>query len=234
MSDEDAATLREDINTAFQERREKFKDMSEEKRDEYRRQEEEVRQNNAENVMMCGCCSSNPDLSLMSWWVSLKVPLPTPSGGGYGGDRLQAMVAMVEAECPDYISSCPSSCPSESIDIGTERVLEKPKKPNVDWSGLALEERDELKEQMQVLRDVFKEQVLKCSCCTGLSVAELLGSDEASSSSEDGNDEASSGDATSAESEEEANELLGRKFQFTFPIPNHPHIPHRGHQHGQF
>ena len=184
--------------------------------------------------MMCGCCSSNPDLSLVSWWVSLKVPLPTPSGGGYGGDRLQAMVAMVEANCPDYISSCPSSCPSESIDIGTERVLEKPKKPNVDWSGLALEERDELKEQMQVLRDVFKEQVLKCSCCTGLSVAELLGSDEASSSSEDGNDEASSGDATSAESEEEANELLGRKFQFTFPIPNHPHIPHRGHQHGQF
>ena len=64
MSEEDAAELKNTINKAIKEKREKFKDLSPEERAEYREQKKKVRQRNAENVMNCGCCSGNPEFEL--------------------------------------------------------------------------------------------------------------------------------------------------------------------------
>lgn len=226
MSEEDASELKDQINTALQEKREKFKDMSEEERAAYRQEREEMRQRNAENVMNCGCCSSNSEYELgelvghIEGAVARTLGFITPKGEG--GSCVGRLQAMVEAECPGYISTCPT----EPIDIGTECVLEKPERPNVDWSSLTLEEKDQFKEQMQVLRDEFKEQVLKCSCCTGISVAELLGIDETSSSEDDSSVESEVGLVTK--------DRPSGKINFTIPRPNRPYRPHRGRQHGQF
>jgi len=70
---------------------------------------------------------------------------------------------MVEAAATSHL------CSPDTIDIGTE--------PSVDW---------------QSLYGLDEDQVLKCSCCIGTSVAELFGSFETSSD-----------DDASAESNEE-------------------------------
>eukprot|EP00986_Skeletonema_menzelii_P006102 scaffold2305_cov145-Skeletonema_menzelii.AAC.9 len=235
MSEEDAADLKDTINKALKEKREKFRGMSAEERAEYREQKEKVRQRNAENVMKCGCCSDNPEFELgelvgqIEGAVAKTLDFSIPKGedthdGSHGVSRLQAMV---DAKCPAYILSCPN----ETIDLslGTECVLEK---PHVDWSGLSPEERDEWKEQ----KNAFKEQVLKCSCCTGTSVAELFG-DETSSKQE----------VTFSESREEtkpdADGWLGlatgdrpssAKVQLTIHLPNRPYMPHRRREHDLF
>ena len=224
MSKEYASDLKDTINTALQVKREKFKEMSKEDRANYRQQKEDMQQRNAENVMNCGCCADNPDFQLgelvdkIEGAVAKTLGFDTPKGDSVTCvGRLQAMV---DAKCPDFISSCPD----EAIDIGRECVLEKPERPKVDWAGISLQDKIEWKEQ----RNEFKTQVLKCSCCTGIPVAVLFGD-------------------TSAESEEEteveANELLGiitedrpssSKIQLTIPLPNRPYRPHRRRQQFQF
>jgi len=224
MSKEDASDLKDTIIAALQVKREKFKEMSKEDRANYRQQKEEMRQRNAENVMNCGCCADNPDFVLgelieqIEGAVAKTLGFNIPKGGSV--DCVGRLQAMVDAKCPDYISSCPD----EAIDIGRECVLEKPERPSVDWAGISLEDKVEWKEQ----RNEFKTQVLKCSCCTGISVAVLFG--ETSAESEE-------------ETEVEANELLGiisevrpssSKIQLTIPLPNRPYRPHRRRQQFQF
>jgi hypothetical protein len=75
---------------------------------------------------------------------------------------------MVEAAATSHL------CSPDTIDIGTECQTES---PSVDW---------------QSLYGLDEDQVLKCSCCIGTSVAELFGSFETSSD-----------DDASAESNEE-------------------------------
>ena len=233
MSEKDAADLKDTINKALKEKREKLKDMSAEERAEYREQKEKVRQKNAKNVMTCGCCSDNPEFELgelvgqIEGAVAKALGFCRPKGEGthIGSHVVGRLQAMVDDKCPGYISSCSN----EAIDLGTECVLEK---PDVDWSGLSPEERDQWKEQNKA----FKEQVLKCSCCTGTSVAELFG-DETSSEQE----------VTPPEPREEteaaADEWLGlvtedrpssTKVQLTIPLPNRPYRTHRKREHDQF
>ncbi len=189
MTPEEAEALRQEYKTALDALREKIKNMSEEERETYLDQMNDLRQRNADNARKCGCCTSGAEFELgelmsgIEGSVAKALGFGFPKGqGGQGSHhghkgRLQDKV---DEQCTDEYKS--SSC-TETLDVDTECALEKPKRPDIDWWSLSLEERECLKEEMQALKDEFFAQVLKCACCAELTVTELLGysSDDTSS-----------------------------------------------------
>lgn len=228
MTPDEAEALRQEYKTDLEALREKIKNMTEEERDIYRDQMNDLRQRNAENARKCGCCTSGPEFELgeltseIEGTVARALGFGCPKGqGGQGshhGHKGQ-LQDKVDQQCTDEYKS--ATCPA-TLTVDTDCALEKPKRPDIDWWSLSSEEREDLKEKMQALKDEFFAQVLKCACCAELTVAELLGytSDGASASAS-------------------VEELLGldskNGMQQIFPRPGgrpYKHKPHRRRQRG--
>lgn len=190
MTPDEAEALRQEYKTDLEDLRKKIKNMTEEERDIYRDQMNDLRQRNAENARKCGCCTSVPEFELgeltsgIEGTVAKALGFSCPKGqGGLGSHhghegRLQDKV---DEQCTDEYKS--TAC-TETLNVDTECALEKPTRPtDIDWWSLSSEEKEDLKEEMQALKDEFFAQVLKCACCADLTVAELLGysSDDTSS-----------------------------------------------------
>jgi hypothetical protein len=181
MTPEEAEALRQEYKTALEALRDKIINLSEEERETYSDQMKALRQRNAENARKCGCCTSGPEFELGELVSGIEGTVAKTLGfrGSHHGHKGQ-LQAKVDEQCTDEYKS--TAC-TETLIVDTDCALEKPKRPDIDWWSLSSEEREDLIEEMQALKDEFFAQVLKCACCAELTVAELLGysSDDTSS-----------------------------------------------------
>jgi hypothetical protein len=155
-------------------------DMSEEEREvawsDMKAKREEFRQ----EMLSCGCCTDATFEELLSGIASDLAEGEGPGGHVHHGGWA-ARVEWLEDACEMY--DC-DLLDTESINCNMMR----PERP--DMMSMSEEERENARVQMRASRKEYRQEVLKCGCCTDAAFDTLLGRDtEDTTTSVDGLEE---------------------------------------------
>ena len=126
-----------------------------------------------EQILQCACCAG----------FALEDMMPArPEGEGGarpggrsgegsggrpqgGGDMMAKLQNLIDNGCNSL--TCPAVNPSAA-----ECTFEKPEKPSLE--GLSEAEIAQMKEDMQAKKEEKKEQILKCACCAGFALEDMI------------------------------------------------------------
>ena len=126
-----------------------------------------------EQILKCACCAG--------FTLEDMMPARTEgeggsrpsgmSGGGSGsrpqggGDMMAKLQNLIDNGCDSL--TCPVAKPT-----AVECTFEKPEKPSLE--GLTEAEIAQMKEDMQAKKEEKKEQILKCACCAGFALEDMM------------------------------------------------------------
>jgi hypothetical protein len=135
-----------------------------------------------EQVVFCACCEQKSVGELLGVEVGEDGSYESSSshdvsGGGYhhghGGHDgfISKLQQMADSECSTSDIAC-----DQTVDCTN---IEKPEKEDHDhsnWMNMSDEDKAAAKAEMQAMKEAFKEKVVYCVCCDGMSIQDLLAS----------------------------------------------------------
>ena len=115
--------------------------------------------------------TSNMNLSLLSTAITALLALSNAEADSSertlrrGKNMMAKLQNLIDNGCNSL--TCPSVNPSAA-----ECTFEKPEKPSLE--GLSEAEIAQMKEDMQAKKEEKKEQILKCACCAGFALEDMI------------------------------------------------------------
>ena len=127
-----------------------------------------------EQILKCACCAGFALEDMIAARTEGEGGGSRPGGmsgegsGGRpqgGGDMMAKLQNLIDNGCNSL--TCPAVNPSAA-----ECTFEKPEKPSLE--GLSEAEIAQIKEDMQAKKEEKKEQILKCACCAGFALEDMV------------------------------------------------------------
>eukprot|EP00578_Thalassiosira_sp_NH16_P008960 CAMPEP_0181111132 /NCGR_PEP_ID=MMETSP1071-20121207/19105_1 /TAXON_ID=35127 /ORGANISM="Thalassiosira sp., Strain NH16" /LENGTH=239 /DNA_ID=CAMNT_0023194991 /DNA_START=244 /DNA_END=960 /DNA_ORIENTATION=+ len=88
------------------------------------------------------------------------------SGGGGGGKLGDKLGDMIETKCSD-----PNTC-FGVVPADLDCTFQEPEKP--DTTGMDVDKRNQVKREYRAKKKECKENMVKCACCAGMSVEDII------------------------------------------------------------
>lgn len=134
-----------------------------------------------EQVVFCACCEQKSVGELLGVEVGEDGSYESSSshdgseGGhhGHGGGHegfISKLQEMADSECSTSDIAC-----DQTVDCTN---IEKPEKDHdhSNWMNMSDEDKAAAKAEMQAMKEAFKEKVVYCVCCEGMTIQDLLAS----------------------------------------------------------
>jgi hypothetical protein len=125
-----------------------------------------------EQILKCACCAGFALEDMMparpeGEGVSRPGGMSGEGGGRPqgGGDMVAKLQNLIDNGCDSL--TCPAVSPSTA-----ECTFEKPERPSLE--GLTEAEIEQIKDDMQAKKEEKKEQILKCACCAGFALEDMM------------------------------------------------------------
>jgi hypothetical protein len=174
-----------DCNLTKPERPDNIMAMSPEDKEAARAEMKAAREALRQDALSCGCCTDATfeELLLAGKWGSRGEGFGKPGYSGHHGGWA-AKKEWLEDACELY------DC--DLLDAGSINCdMTRPER--LDWSSIPEEERESARLEMKASMKAYRQETLKCGCCTDKTFDELIGRNfEDSTTSEDGSEEDSS------------------------------------------